>query len=161
MITGLGIFTAFHTLLSVAALLSGVPVVVGLLGGSRSSRWFWTFWVTAMATSVTGFFFPFHGMTPAIGVGIVALIILAIVLMAASTIQRSRAGALMYASGLVASEYLLVFVAIAQAFGKIAVLHAAAPTLKEPPFVATQFLALALFVLLGILASRKLKVLML
>lgn len=161
MITGLGIFTATHTLLSVAALLSGVPVVVALLHGSRSSRWFRIFWMTATATSLTGFFFPFHGMTPAIGVGIVALIILAIVLMAAPKVQQSRAGAFIYASGLVASEYLLVFVAIAQAFGKIAVLHAAAPTLKEPPFVAIQFIALAIFVLLGILSSRKLKVLML
>jgi len=161
MITGLGTFTAIHTLLSIVALLSGVPLVSGLLRGSRSSGWFWVFWVTATATSVTGFFFPFHGMTPAIGVGIVAVIILAIVLIVAPMVQRSRLGSFIYASGLVASEYLLVFVAIAQAFGKIPLLHAAAPTLKEPPFAVAQFAALAIFVLLGVLATKKLKALML
>jgi hypothetical protein len=161
MITGLGTFTAIHTLLSIVALLTGVAVIIGLLSGSRSSRWFWTFWLTAAATSVTGFFFPFHGMTPAIGVGIVAVIILAIVLMVVPAAQRSRTGSFIFAGGLVASEYLLVFVAIAQAFGKIPLLHAAAPTLKEPPFAVAQFVALAIFVLLGVLATKKLKVQML
>ncbi|WP_158753264.1 hypothetical protein [Dyella sp. S184] len=158
MITGLGIFTAIHTLLSIVALLSGMPLVADLLRGSRSSRWFGLFWTTAAATSVTGFFFPFHGMTPAIGVGVVAVIILAVVLMVARGTQRSRLGSFIFASGLVTSEYLLVFVAIAQAFGKIPLLHAAAPTLKEPPFAVAQFVALAAFVLLGILATKKLKV---
>lgn len=157
MTTGIGIFTAFHTLLSVVALLSGMPVVTGLLRGSRSPRWFWIFWVTATATSITGFFFPFHGMTPAIGVGIVAVIILVGVLMVTSAVQRSRLRSFIYVIGLVASEYLLIFVAIAQAFAKIPLLHAFAPTLKEPPFAAAQLIALAAFVLLGILATKKLE----
>ena len=123
MITGPGPFTAMHALLSLAALLSGVPVIVSLLHGSRSSRWVWVFWTTATATSVTGFFLPFYGMTPAIGV--VAVVILAIVPTVARGAQRSRSGSCTFAS-----EYLLVFVAIAQAFRKIPLLHAATPTLK-------------------------------
>ncbi|MGH8159957.1 MAG: hypothetical protein ACREPQ_17695 [Rhodanobacter sp.] len=161
MISGLSTLTTIHTLLSIVALLSGVPVITGLLRGVRSSGWFWIFWVTATATSVTGFFFPFHGVTPAIGVGIVALIILALVLMAAPGVQRSRMSSFIYSSGLVASEYFLVFVAIAQAFVKIAVLHAAAPTLKEPLFAIAQLVAVAIFVLLGILATKKRKALVL
>ena len=51
MITGLGTFTTIHRLLSNVALLSAMPVVFGLLRGSRSSRWFGAFWVTATATA--------------------------------------------------------------------------------------------------------------
>jgi hypothetical protein len=155
MMTGLGMFTAIHTLLSIAALVSGVPVIAGLLGGARSAGGFWVFWMTAVATSVTGFFFPFHGMTPAIGVGVIALIILVIVLFATPMVGRSRPAAFIHAIGLVASEYLLVFVTIAQAFGKIAPLRAAAPTLKEPPFQIVQLAALVVFVIIGVLAVRK------
>src|SRR5439155_22981382 len=32
--------------------------------------------VTTVATSVTGFFFPFHGFTPALGVGVLSILIL-------------------------------------------------------------------------------------
>ncbi|MGC1550034.1 MAG: hypothetical protein WA777_16045 [Rhodanobacter sp.] len=161
MMIGLSTLTAIHTLLSIAALLSGVLVITSLLRGSQPSGWFWIFWITAAATSATGFFFPFHGMTPAIAVGILALIILAVVLIVSPAIRRSRVCSVIYASGLVASEYLLIFVAIAQAFGKIALLHAAAPTLKEPPFAVAQLVALAIFVILGVLATKRLKVLIL
>lgn len=51
--------------------------------------------------------------------------------------------------------YLNCFVAVVQAFDKIAVLHALAPTGKEPPFAAVQGLTLVLFVILGYLAVRQ------
>jgi hypothetical protein len=60
-----------------------------------------------------------------------------------------------YAGGIVASLYLLVFVAIAQAFGKVGVLHDAAPTVSEPPFTITQGITLLFFVLLGLAAVVK------
>jgi len=45
--------------------------------------------------------------------------------------------------------YLNVFVLLAQLFLRLPALMAAAPTQKEPPFLLTQLLVLALFVWLG------------
>jgi len=108
----------------------------------------------ATATSVTGFLFPCYGMTPAIDVGIVALIILAIVLIAAQAFGARVRGPSSVQAVLLPVNNPLVFLAIAQAFGKIALLHAAASTLKDPPFAATQAVALATFMLLGIRVTK-------
>jgi hypothetical protein len=51
--------------------------------------------------------------------------------------------------------YFNVFVAIVQSFEKIAVLHAIAPTQSAPAFLIAQLIAMALFLLLGVLAFRK------
>jgi hypothetical protein len=45
-----------------------------------------------------------------------------------------------------------VFVAVTQAFQKLSFLQPLAPTQSEPPFVAAQVAALAVFVVLGVLA---------
>ena len=51
--------------------------------------------------------------------------------------------------GAVLALYLNVFVLLAQLFLRLPALMAAAPTQKEPPFLVTQLLVLALFVWLG------------
>jgi hypothetical protein len=147
--------TAVHTLLSVVALLLGIDVIRKLLDGSGTSRSTSWFFFTASATTLTGFLFPFHGVTPAIAVGIVSAAILILVFVAKSRAPSSRAWAITRTAGLVISEYLLVFVAIAQAFTKIPALHALAPTLKEPPFGIAQTVALLVFIVLGVLAVRR------
>ena len=55
----------------------------------------------------------------------------------------------------VAALYLNVFVAIAQSFQKITILHALAPTQSEPPFAVAQVAGLVLFGVLGFLAWRR------
>lgn len=155
MMTAIGLFTAFHTALSIIALLSGIVTIRKLLQKSFLSVSVNVFLMTAIATSVTGFFFPFHGMTPAIGVGVVATCVLAWTLFARRMVKRSASWTSHYAIGLVVSEYLLVFVAIAQAFTKIPALHALAPTLKEPPFGSAQLLALLIFIFLAFVVARR------
>jgi len=56
MSTGLALFTAFHTILSILALLSGVLVIRGLITRNPSDKWTKFFLTTAIATSITGFF---------------------------------------------------------------------------------------------------------
>ena len=53
-------FTLFHVLLSLAGIGSGFVALFGLLAGKRLDRWTALFLVTTVATSVTGFMFPFH-----------------------------------------------------------------------------------------------------
>jgi len=56
--------------------------------------------------------------------------------------------------GAVLALYLNVFVLLAQLFLRLPALMAAAPTQKEPPFLVTQLLVLALFVWLGRAAMK-------
>ena len=60
MSTGLQIFTAVHTLISLVAIVAGFVVMAGLIGSKRRDAWTAVFLGTAAATTVTGFFFPFH-----------------------------------------------------------------------------------------------------
>jgi hypothetical protein len=57
--------------------------------------------------------------------------------------------------GSVLALWLNVFVLIAQLFAKVPALQALAPTQSEPPFGITQLLVLAVFVVLGLRASRR------
>jgi hypothetical protein len=74
---GLAIFTLIHILISLEGIVSGLVVLGGWLAGKHYQGWTPFFLVTTLATSVTGFFFPFRGFTPAYGVGVVSLFILA------------------------------------------------------------------------------------
>lgn len=69
-------FTVAHVILSLIGILSGLVVLYGLLTANRMNYWTTLFLVTTVATSVTGFGFPFHGVTPAIIVGILSVIVL-------------------------------------------------------------------------------------
>jgi hypothetical protein len=58
---------------------------------------------------------------------------------------------------MVVSLYLLIFVAIAQAFSKLSFLHALAPTGSEPAFAITEIVALIVFIVIGVGAVRRFK----
>ncbi|MGC2460462.1 MAG: hypothetical protein WA446_05700 [Steroidobacteraceae bacterium] len=77
MILGMTTFTAVHVLLSLIGILSELVVLFGLLTANPMNGWTLLFLATTLATSVTGFFFSFHGFTPALGVGILSMFILA------------------------------------------------------------------------------------
>jgi hypothetical protein len=111
------------------------------------------FLLTTVVTSLTGFLFPIHGFTPAIGVGIVSCVALAVALFAYYGKRLTGAWRWIYVVTAIASLYLNVFVVVAQSFVKVAVLNALAPTQSEPPFAITQAAVLAIFVLIGIGAA--------
>src|SRR6185295_2158070 len=56
-------FTEIHVGVSLIGIFSGLVVLFGLLASKRLDRWTALFLLTTVATSVTGFFFPFHGFT--------------------------------------------------------------------------------------------------
>ncbi len=147
-------FTGFHTWLSLVAISTGVVVVAGLFASRPLPAWTGAFLVTAVATSVTGYGFPVSGVLPSHVVGAIALVVLAATLLARYRFHLGGAWRWIYVAGAMASLYFLVFVAVAQAFGKVPALHAAAPTQSEPPFAIAQGVVLILFVLLGIGAAR-------
>jgi MFS family permease len=91
-----------------------------------------------LPVSVTGFFFPFHGFTPAIGLGIISLPFLALTIFARYLQHLAGPWRWIYVIGAVICLYFNLFVAVVQAFEKIPALHAMAPTQTESPFKLTQ-----------------------
>ena len=149
----LHIYTIIHVLISLLGIFTGLIVLFGMLAGKRLDDWTRWFLITTVLTSVTGFFFPFHGFTPAIGVGIISLLVLAIAIYARYPRQLAGAWRWIYVACAVIALYFNVFVGVVQAFEKIPALKAMAPTQTEQPFKLAQLIVLALFVVLGVAAT--------
>jgi hypothetical protein len=151
-------FTLVHVALSLIGIGAGFIVLFGLITARRLDGWTLLFLVTTVATSVTGFFFPFHGFTPAHTVGVISLILLAIALLARYSLRLVGPWRWIYVVTAVISLYLNVFVLIVQAFQKVPALKALAPTQTETPFAITQLVTLVLFIILTIIAAIKFRV---
>src|SRR5271169_699921 len=115
--------TLFHVVLSLVGIASGFAVVYGLLS-SRVHGWTSLFLWTTVATSVTGFFFPFHKFLPSHGVGILSLIVLTIAILALYRFKLAGGWRRTYAITAVVALYLNVFVSIVQLFRKVPALNA-------------------------------------
>ena len=149
----LQIYTIIHTLLSLIAIFTGFVVLFGLFAGKRLDGWTKWFLITAVATTVTGFFFPFHGITPAIKLGIISSVVLLVTIFARYAKHLAGAWRWIYAVGAVLTLYFNVFVAVVQSFEKIPALNTMAPTQTEQPFKLTQLSVLVLFIVLGFVAA--------
>jgi len=153
MIFGMTTFTQIHVALSLIGILAGFVVAFGLLTAKRLDGWTAIFLISTVATSVTGFFFPFHGFTPAIGVGIVSLVVLAVAIFARYSRRLAGAWRWIYVVAAMIALYLNFFVLIVQLFQKVPALKALAPTQSEAPFLVAQLVAFALFLVLTIFAA--------
>jgi hypothetical protein len=154
MLTGFTAFTWFHTILSLVAIVAGFVVVQDLLASRVRSLWTSTYIWTAVLTSATGFGFtaPFG---PSHVVGIISLVLLAGAIVALYAFHLSGAWRWVYAVTQTLSQYLLVFVLVAQFFKKVPALIALAPTQSEPPFAIAQGVVLVIFIALTIGAAVK------
>src|SRR5881394_4049471 len=148
----LHIYTVIHTLISLIAIFTGLIVVFGMMGGKPLDGWTKWFLITAVLTTVTGFFFPFHGFTPAIGLGIISLPFLALTIFARYGKNLTGAWRWIYVVGAVICLYFNLFVLVVQSFEKVPALHAIAPSQTESPFKLTQLAVLVLSALLAIVA---------
>ena len=157
MIAGLSIenFTILHVAISLIGIVSGLIVLFGMLRSRRLPGWTALFLATTVLTSVTGFMFPINGLTPAIVVGVISIVILAIALMALYVKHLSGAWRWIYVTTALAALYFNVFVLIVQSFQKVPALQKLAPTQSEPPFSVTQGVVLVAFLVLGTMAARR------
>ena len=151
----LGAFTILHVIITLVAIGSGLIVVGGMFASDRLPVTTALFLLTTALTSVTGFLFPIHGLTPALRVGILACAILAVALFALYKEHLAGAWRWIYVITAVASLYLNVFVLVVQSFVKVSALTALAPTQSEPPFAITQAVVLAILVLIALIAVIK------
>jgi hypothetical protein len=144
-------FTTFHTLLSIAALITGALAMMSLVNNRRLDVWTIAFFVTMIATDVTGFLFPFDKLLPSHFTGILSLVLLGIAMLAQFTFSFAGAWRWIYAVTLGPAVYLNYFVLVTQLFLKVPALHALAPNAPdnpEPPFLIVQTIVLAIFIFL-------------
>src|SRR5216117_4145504 len=146
----LHIYTVIHTLISLIAIFTGLIVLFGMIGDKRLDGWTKWFLSTAVTTTITGFFFPFHGFTPAIGLGIISLPFLALTIFARYPKHLAGAWRWVYVIGAVICLYFNLFVLVVQLFEKVPALHALAPTQTESPFKITQVCVLVASAVLAI-----------
>lgn len=145
-------YTLIHVLISLAGIASGLIVMYGFLTNRRLDRWSTVFLATTVLTSVTGFLFPFNGMTPALKLGIISLVALAVATVARYRLQPAWRKT--YVISASAALYFNVFVFVVQSFEKVPELKAIAPTQKEPPFAIAQIAVLVLFIVLTVVAVK-------
>jgi len=149
----LDIFTLFHVGLSLIGIAAGLFVLAGLLQSQRRDGWTAIFLTTTAATSITGFMFPFHGVTPGIVFGIISLALLAVAIPARYRFHLAGAWRPAYVITSLLALYFNVFVLIVQLFRRVPALKELAPTQSEPPFALAQLAVLLVFLVLGTLAT--------
>jgi hypothetical protein len=147
-------FTILHVVICIVELFAGAVVMWQMLAGRRSGL-NGVFLATAALTTITGFLFPFHGMTPAIKLGFITLPFLLLAALAFYTGRLRGAWRVIYVLSVVILLYLDAFVAVVQSFLKIGPLHVLAPTGKEPPFAIAQGVVLLAFIVIGYFAVKR------
>ena len=141
--------------MSLVGIGSGVVVMFGLLARKPLDGWTALFLATTVARSVTGFGFPVDHLLPSHKVGIISLVVLAVAILARYALHLAGAWRRIYVVCAAVALYLNVFVGVVQAFQKVPALEAMAPRQTEPPFVVTQLVVLALFIVLAIVAAKR------
>jgi hypothetical protein len=75
-------FLAFHVIISLIGIASGMVVLYGLVNGQAPGAWTALFLATTILTSATGFPLPPFGFDPPRAVGILSLVLLALAVVA-------------------------------------------------------------------------------
>jgi len=151
----LATYTLLHVLISLAGIGSGMVVLVAWITGRALPRWTAVFLATTVATSVTGYGFPFEHLLPSHVVGAISLVVLAVALAARYGFHLRAAWRRVYVITAVIALYLNVFVGVVQSFLKLPALNALAPKQTETPFVVSQGIVFAVFVVLAIVATMR------
>lgn len=151
----LSAFTTLHVAISIIGIAAGLVVLRGFIASHPMRAVTLLFLVTTVLTSITGFLFPYHGVTPAIVIGIISMVVLLAAILARYAFQMAGPWRWIYVVSSVVALWFNVFVFIVQSFEKIPALHQLAPTGTELPFKAVQLAVLAAFIALGYLSVRK------
>jgi len=155
MISGMSTFTLVHVAISLIGILSGLIVAFGLLSAKRQDGTTAVFLITTVLTSVTGYFFAYHGFKPSYAVGAISLVVLAIAIFARYSRHMAGGWRRTYVITAMIALYLNCFVLVAQLFMKVPALNALAPTGSEPPFLISQIIVMLIFIVWTVFAVRK------
>ncbi len=153
----LSAFTTLHVVISLIAIVAGLIVMFGMLGPYHASGLTAIFLIFTILTNITGFMFPFNGVTPAILIGILSCVLLAIACIGLYAMKAAGPWRWIYVLTALVSLYLNVFVLVIQSFLKIPPLHEIAP--GNPPaglaFAVVQGIVLLFFVITTVQVWRR------
>jgi hypothetical protein len=143
--------TLIHLAISLAAVAIGLLVLAAMVKGQTVVPLTGTFLGLTVLTSATGYLFHNASVTPAMVVGAVSLLVLALALMALYGRRLAGRWRTAYIVTALLALYLNVFVLVIQAFIKIPALHALVPSIPPagPIFGAVQGVVLIGFVVAG------------
>jgi hypothetical protein len=148
-------FTIIHVLLSLVGILTGLVVLAGLLTARRLDSWTNVFLASTLATSLTGFGFPFERLLPSHIIGAISIVVLAAAIYSRYVRLMESRWRSTYVVTAVVALYLNVFVLVVQLFLKVPALSALAPTQSEPPFTVAQLIVLVVFAALAVAAVKR------
>ena len=143
--------TLIHLAISLAAILTGLPVLAAMMKGQIPATWTAIFLGLTVLTSLTGFLFHNESVTPAMITGAISLLVLAVALFAIYGRRLAGRWRAAYVITPILALYLNVFVLVIQSFLKIPALHAVAPGIPPagPVFGGVQGIVLLGFLFAG------------
>ena len=151
----LAAFTTLHVFISLVGIAAGIIALIAFARGAWLAKVTHVFLWTTLLTNITGFMFPFKGVTPAIIVGCVSTVVLAVACFALYGSKLKSGARTVYAITATIGLWFNCFVLVVQSFLKIPALHELAPKGNEPPFAAAQGVVLIACVALGFFSARK------
>jgi hypothetical protein len=153
----LATFTLVHVAISLIAIVTGILVTIGMLGGQKLPSFTAIFLLFTILTSATGFLFPVTQLLPSHVIGIISLVLLALACIALYGQKLAGPWRWIYVVTALLSLYLNVFVLVTQTFLKTPALSEIAP--GNPPtgpvFGAVQGVVLVVFAALIFAAWRR------
>ncbi|MDP9266708.1 MAG: hypothetical protein M3P27_00095 [Acidobacteriota bacterium] len=162
----LHLYTVVHVVISLVGIAAGLVVMFGMVSrpSKRMDGFTAIFLGFTVATSVTGFgFVPLPPGSPAVKVGVISLVVLAVALVARYAMRLAGKWRAAYVVTAAIALYLNCFVLVVQMFQKILALRAlagAGQVGNEPPgfnviFGVTQGVVLVGFVALTVVAVKR------
>ena len=148
--------TLFHLAISLGAIVAGLLALAAMLKGQTPVALTGIFLGLTVLTSATGYLFHNASVTPAMVIGAVSLLVLAVALFALYGRHLAGRWRTAYVIAAIFALYLNVFVLVIQSFIKIPPLHALAPGIPPagPVFGAIQGVVLIGFLVAGWLAVK-------
>ncbi|HEX4302593.1 MAG TPA: hypothetical protein VHZ78_07355 [Rhizomicrobium sp.] len=157
MIFGLTPFVAFHTAITLVAIVSGLLMLAAMLRNDRADLMTAIFLLFSVLTAVTGFMIQVKPVSPAVALGFVLGGLLLFALLGRYVFAMRGAWRWIYVVTAVAALWSNCFVLVVQTFSKFPALHAIAPgnPPSGPVFGAVQGVVLIGFIFAGYLALRR------
>jgi hypothetical protein len=148
-------FTVLHVALSLIGIGSGFLMAFGMVRSKRMPFATDVFLLTTALTCITGFLFPFRGITPGIVIGVISMFALlsAVFALFSGHLEGRWRGA--WVTSAMIALYLNFFVFLVQLFDKTPALEAMGHVQKETVFAGAQLAALIGFMLWTVKAWRQ------
>jgi hypothetical protein len=150
----MNIITFLHVVSAQVAIASGAKVWRGLISGELLAKWAVRFLRCSLVASLIGLLIPLHPFLPIQAISMLSVYVSGTAILAWRRYHLAGAWRSIFALTATIVLYLNVAVVVAQGFKLVIPIMALTPASAQPAFLVTQFLVMAVLVVLGILAVK-------